>query len=68
MLLDPVELAVGGELRLVRGQGGGVLKDHHHHTSIVEINYFFVNLRSNLPNIDILVISKKCYAHLITMK
>jgi hypothetical protein len=37
MLLDPVELAVGGELGLVRGEGGGVLSSRPHHSSIINL-------------------------------
>jgi len=37
MLLDPVELAVGGELGLVRGEGGGVLSSRLHLSSIINL-------------------------------
>ncbi len=37
MLLDPVELAVRGELGLVRGEGGGVLSSRPHYSSIINL-------------------------------
>ncbi len=37
MLLDPVELAVGGELGLVRREGGGILSSRPHHGSIINL-------------------------------
>ncbi len=76
MLLDPVELAVGGELGLVRGEGGGVLSSRPHHSSIINLlaaNMLYLRtdctaktryrIKTNIPRRGIALLCPNFYIH-----